>query len=313
MTMKVTEKKLSNDKLSLTATASIDEVNAALQQAHMGFAQAMGMKPEPGKTIEEAAKDQMGITNLDSIVEETAIASLVPHALDKRNIIPAFMPKAAPLGPFKRDQEFAFELEVQLKPKYELTSYDPVKIQAPKFFFDESLIDAQLDEVAARYTSYERDESAEDRPVAAGDTIKIALKATEDGEELKGLTTEGRSYAVGQGYMPPSFDSAVIGMKPGETKEFAFEGPGFDADMNETTKKIDATVTVLEIQKEVKPTIDDEWIKVHLPLAGDLDSMRADIRRDLEGASRMRYDAYIRELAAAEAAKRFEGKIADEV
>lgn len=312
--MKVTQKKIDSNTVHLDAIATAQEVDNALHSAQVAFAQSMGMRPEQGKTVAEAAKEQMGISDLNSIVEPQAIAALVPMALDKKNIIPAYMPKPVTKSKLKAGNDFSFSLDVKLRPEYELTSYEPVSFTAPKYTFDDSIVDMRLNELANNYTSYEKVEDVDsDYVIKSGDSIKIALEASEDGKRIDGLSTEGRTYCTGQGYMPEGFDKEVIGMKVGETKEFSFEGPGFDDDFNEITQTVDAKVTVVELQHEVKPEITDEWLKKNMPMVGGLDALRSDIRRDIEGATRAQYDAFIRQLAAAEAAKRFEGKIDDEV
>lgn len=312
--MKVNEKKIDDKRVHLDVIATAQEVDSALQAAQIAFAQSMGMRPEKDKTVAQAAEEQMGIKDLNSIVEPQAIGALVPMALDKKNIIPAFMPKPEAKGKLKPGEEFKFELDVTLRPNYELTSYEPVSFTAPKYTFDESVVDERLGELAENYASYEKvDDVDPDREVKSGDNIKIKLEASENGKRMEGLSTEGRTYSVGQGYMPDGFDEAIIGMKIGETKDFSFEGPGFDDDFNEITQNVDATVTVLELQEKVKPVIDDEWLKKNMPMVGGLDALKSDIRRDIEGATRKQYDAFIRQLAASEAAKRFQGSIEDEV
>lgn len=313
--MKVKQIKADDESVVLEATATSEEVNKVLHGAKVAFAQSMGMKPPaPGADIDAAAEEQMGIKDLDSIVGPSAIDALVPLAIDKKNLDPAYPPKAKAKSPIKRDADFTFEIEVALKPSYELTSYDPVEITVPAYAFDERAVDAQLAEMAKRYTAYVLDEEAPaDRVVEKGDHIKIALKATENGEELKGLSTPGRTYTAGEGYMPEGFEKEILGMRAGQTKEFSFEGPSFDDNLDEYTQTVDVVATVLGFEKEATPTIDDEWVKMNMPMFKGVEELKKNMGAELEKQNRMQYDAFIRQEAAAELAKRFEGKIADEV
>lgn len=313
--MKVKQIKKTDDVVSLEAVASAEEVNQALQAAKISFARSMGMKPPAqGQSIDQAAEDQMGIKDLDSIVEKAAIEALVPLALDKKNIVPLYPPQAVAKSPFKGNEEFRFEFDVALKPEYELSSYEPVSISVPPFSANSAVIDEQLKEMAQRYTTYTDDPSiSADKVVEKGDHIKIALKAFEDGKELEGLTTDGRTYTAGEGYMPEGFDQAILGMKVGETKEFTFEGPDLDEDMNERTQVVDATVTVLGFEKEDIPVIDDAWVQKNMPMYKNLDELKAEMTKGIEKQARAEYDAYVRQLAAQELIDRFQGKIPDEV
>lgn len=307
--MKVTLKKMGAEQVRLDCVATPAEVNKALHTAQLGFAQNMGLRPEEGKTVAQVAFEKMGIKNLDSIVEAEAISALMPFALDKKNLAPLFPPVPEPKEAFKRDREFSFSLVVTLKPAYELSSYDPVEITLPKYAFDESLVDAELAKMAQNYTTYVK---GEDKVLEKGDNCLIAIEAFENGKRHDMLSTEGRTYAVGQGYMPEGFDDQIVGMKPGDTKSFSFEGPSFDDDFNPITQTIDCTVTIKEVQVAKLPEIDDEWVKTTMPWYSSAEMLRGDIRRNIERSYRMEYDNYARTVAASELAKRFQGKIQDE-
>ena len=85
--MKVKQIKKDGDKITLEAVATAQEAAQALQAAKMAFAQSMGMKPPAqGQSIDQAAEEQMGIKNLSSIVEASAIDALAPLAVDKRGL-----------------------------------------------------------------------------------------------------------------------------------------------------------------------------------------------------------------------------------
>lgn len=329
--MKVSQKKVDGDKITLSAIASKDDVAKALQMAQEGFARSMGLQPDPSMTIAQAAEMRLGIKDLDTIVAPNAVEFLVSMALDKKNVMPSFMPKAETTQAPRRGSEFKFMLEVTLKPTYELNSYDPIEIEVARFSISEDEVEAELEKMAGSFTAYVKDESADpERPVQAGDYIKIKLEATQNGEQLKGLTTDGRTYVVGAGHMPQGFEDEVMGMKVGEEKEFDFAPPGpapdepailasseADPPSEDGSKKeespIHAKVKVLELQREQKPELDDAWVKVHMPFFKSAKEMRDNIRKSLEMRARESYDSYIRQIAAAELAKRFEGKISDEV
>ena len=289
--------------------ANEKDVNNALQLAAVAFANSMGLQPQADKTVAEVAEERMGIKDLDSVVEQGAIEALVPFALDKKNIVALFPPKPKSAGALRRDKPFAFTLEVTLKPEYELTSYDPVEITVPKFEVPAEAVDAQLEQMASGYTAYV---SAEPKPVEKGDCCLIAMECSENGEVLRGLTTEGRTYVAGEGYMPKGFDEQVIGMSPGETKTFTFEGPSVDENLNEVKQVVDCTVTVKEIQKAVRPTIDDEWVASNMPFYKSAQDLRDSIATSMERAQREEYDEFLRQSASAQAALRFEGSIPDE-
>ncbi|WP_371298257.1 trigger factor [Paraeggerthella sp.] len=220
--MKVTEKKLEDGLILLDAVVSTAEVSHALTMAQYGFAQQMGIQAQPGKPVAQAVEEQMGIKDLDAIVQQQAIEYLVPFAIDKRNIMPAYPPQPKAKEPLKRGQTFSFELRVAPKPEYELTSYDQVTITVPPLEVPESEVDAQIAQMAESYAEFVTDEP---HPVGAGDSMMLALEAFQGGERIENLSTDGRTYLMGMGLMPEAFESNLMGMEVGDTKSFSFEFP----------------------------------------------------------------------------------------
>src|SRR5699024_5026500 len=113
--MKVTEKKLDGGRIQLEAVASTAEVSHALTVAHRGFAQQMNLRVAPGGSVAQAAEKELGIKDLDAVVQQQAVEYLVPFAIDKRNITPAFPPVPKVASALKRGQTFSFSLVVTPK------------------------------------------------------------------------------------------------------------------------------------------------------------------------------------------------------
>lgn len=308
--MKVSTIKEPEGKKILEVTATAADVDKAFSIAEVNFANAMGIPPQPDMTAKEAIEKQLGINDLDSVISANIIDVLTPMAINQSGIMPAFPPQPNADGTPRRGKAFSFTMEISPKPDYELTSYDPVEIVMPKLTINEDEVDAQVQQLAERNIMYE---TADPKPLEKGDACLIAIKCYEDGEELTGLSTDGRTYIAGQGYMPADFDEHILGMEPGETREFKFEGPGLDADLKEYSKEYDCTVTLKEIQKPVTPVIDDAWLSEFLPMYSSLEDLRSDIRSNIQYRNEEQYEMYKRELAVKSLVDRFEGSIADDV
>ena len=308
--MKVVKKKADDGFVLLDCTASSQEVSEALNQASQAFCAQMGLRPQQGKTPAQVASEQLGIKNLDEAVTAQAIELLVPHAVNKWGVVPAFMPKAEQKTRLARGHAFQFELKAFPKPSYELEDYGPVKITIEPYKADEELVDRQISEMARQFTEFVEVDA---HPLEAHDSCLIKMRTTKDGEEIAGLTMDSRPFTLGMDLMPAGFDDHLIGMVPGDTRTFTFEGPGLDADMNEIMEEYEATVTLLSIQKEVVPVVNDEWVQKNLPMYADLADMREKIGKDLDKDRRKYYEDYKRNVAATELAKRFKGTIPDAI
>lgn len=308
--MKVVKKKAQDSYVEFDVTASSAEVSQALNLASEQFCAQMGIQPVSGKTPAQVVSERMGIKDLDTVIAPQAAEILIPRAIDKQGIMPAFTPTPQADLPLKRGRAFQFKLMVMPKPTYELPDYGPVSFVVQPFQPDEEEIDRQIGLMAKEYMTFVE---TDPEPIHAGDSCKLKLETTKDGERVPGLSFEGRSYTLGQDLMPKGFDEGIDGMEVGETRTFTFEGPGLDEDYNEIMETYECTATLLEHQKEVVPVINDEWIKSNMPLYKDYDDMRAKIGDEVNKERRKYYEDYKRNTAAAALAKRFDGRIADEI
>ncbi len=308
--MKVTQKKIDGDKYLLDCVASEEDVAKAFYTASVEFAGQMGLRPQKDMTVEQACREQLGITDLDSMVQGRALELIAPMALDKKDITPLFPPTPMGTTEFKRGKKFAFTMKVTPKPAYELTSYDPVEFTFPPFQADLSGVDSQIAQFAEQFSGYGT--AAEQHEVRKGDTCLLSIDASVDGVPLSGLNTDGRPFTAGEGFMPPQFEEAVIGMKPGETKSFTFEAPDWDPEAGERIQMVECTVSVKEIQEKQIPEINDEWVKTYMPMYRSVDDFRKSLEDQMTAQQREQYDSALRAQAASALTSRFKGSIADE-
>jgi len=308
--MKVVKKKLESGNYELDVTVSTQEVSECLNAASIQFCSKMGIQPMSNKTPAQAASEQMGVKDLDSVVTPQAVEALIPLAIEKSGLLPAYTPEANMKSPLRRGHTFAFSLEVMPKPQYELSSYDPVSIEVEPFQEDTETVEREIAKLAETYTTYV---ACDPHPIHKGDSALISIKATKNGEEIKGLSTDGRTYTMGLGYMPEGFDEGIDGMEPGETRTFTFQGPDIDENGETIYEDYECTVSVIEMQKETAPVINDEWVATNMPMYNNLADLRKEISKSANQVAHMQYDDYVRNVAAAELAKRFEGKIDDPI
>ena len=310
---KVIQKPATGNQVELTVTATAEEVNKALDNAQRYFAMNMNIYPQRDKTTAQVVEEATGIKDLDSVVENDAVQLLMPYALDKRGIVPAYPPEPLPNMQLKRNKEFSFRMFVLPKPDYELTSYDVPELTVPKFKANlGNAIDRQLEEMAEQNCTYEDCEG--EGPIAADSIFKMGLKMFENGVEDERLSTDGRTYIMGQGYLPEDFEKHIIGMKVGETRKFTCDMPDWDHEKNEpTTTPAECEATVVCMQKKVIPAITDEWVKNNIPMAFSLENLKETMEIQMSQAQRAQYDQYVKQRVVESLSNRFKGKIDDAV
>lgn len=304
--MKVVKSENKDGTVTLKASASPAEVSHAFNIAAGMFASQMGMQIDPSKPVIDQLKQVHNVLDPEAIVKKQAIEALVPFAIDKSGITPAYAPKAPTIADIENGKAFSFDVRVMPKPEYELTSYDSVSITIPPYTFPEEQLEAMVQRMAEDYAEYVTDDP---RPVVEGDAIKIALRCSIDGEEVEQFATDGRTYLLGRGILPAEFDKELLGMNVGDKKVFSVPMP----DGNAATTMMECTVTVLEMQKKVVSEVNDEWVSKYMPFYRDAAALRGGMRQRMEVELVRQYEEAKANMAAGEAAKRFKGSISDNV
>ena len=306
--MKVVKNEAANGYVNVKVDASPAEVTHAFATALESFAAQMGLQVDPSKPVLDQVKNGLKIADPESIVSQQAIANLVPFAVDKSGVVPAFDPKPRIAAPIQNGKAFSFDFNMLPKPVYELDSYDPVELTVPPFAVPDEQVDYQMRLLAESFTSFEADEP---HPVGSTDAFLLKLDALIDGKRNDQLSCESRAYQMGMDMMPPAFDENLLGMEVGEERHFVIEMP--DGMGQYSKKPLDCTVTILQMQKAVIPEIDDAFVAANLPFYKDAEALREAMRERMAKDLRRNYDDMLQNLATNEIANRFSGKIEDAV
>ena len=313
--MKIKSSETPDGKIELKVVAEPAKVQEAIRFVDFQLAMQNGIPPQEPEKLSEAVKAKVGEAYYSSFVDFQVPVFLAPFAVTEQKLQIIGPPKVTTTGiKVEPGKELGFTVQVIPKPTYEIEDFSPVKIQVPTAKVNEAEIDQQLVMMAENYTVYEKDE---DHPVHDGDDIVFAIATVDQkGEEVPSLTAERRAYKVGQGFLPGGFDEHLVGMDVGETKTFDVTSVDFkrsDLDDPEATETFTFTVTVKEIQRKVIPAITDTWVEKNIPGMKTVPELREEIRKQGLLHREQELDGMKTFLAASEFAKRFKGRIDDEL
>ena len=133
------------------------------------------------------------------------------------------------------------------------------------------------------------------RPHAEGaaedDRVTIDFAGSVDGVPFEGGKAEGFQFVIGEGQMLPQFDSAVRGMKAGESKTFPLQFPADYQGKDVAGKEADFIVTVNKIEAQHLPPVDESFAKALGIGGGTVEALRADVRKNLEREVKFRVQA----------------------
>ena len=116
----------------------------------------------------------------------------------------------------------------------------------------------------------------------AGDRITIDFEGKIDGEPFPGGKAEAFQFMIGEGQMLEAFDSAVRGMKVGESKTFPLAFPADYHGADVAGKEADFLVTVKKIEAQNLPDVNEAFAKALGIADASIEGLRADIKKNLE-------------------------------
>lgn len=103
-----------------------------------------------------------------------------------------------------------------------------------------------------------------------------------DGEVFEGGKAEDFQFILGDGQMLKEFEEATRGMKFGESKTFPLAFPAEYHGKEVAGKTADFMVTLKKVEAAHLPEVDDALAKALGIASGNVDGLRADIRKNLE-------------------------------
>jgi len=200
------------------------------------------------------------------------------EALAKEEIRPAGQPTIEPLEEEQEGEDFSYTAVFEVFPQVELSDLSKIKVEKAESSVEDSDIDEMLETLRKQNATFETVE----RAAADDDTVVIDFKGSIDGEEFQGGSAEGQSLALGSGSMIPGFESGIVGMNVGETRNVEVTFPkDYQAEELQGKDAVFA-ITLNEVKESSLPDIDEEFMVKFGVEGGDMDAFRTEIKANME-------------------------------
>lgn len=121
-----------------------------------------------------------------------------------------------------------------------------------------------------------------DRAAAAGDQVVVDFLGKKDGVPFQGGEATDFPFVIGSGSMLADFESAVTGLKAGESKTFEMTFPADYHAKDLAGQTVSFEVTVKKVSEGILPELDAEFAKSLGIADGDIGKMRAEIENNLK-------------------------------
>ena len=145
-----------------------------------------------------------------------------------------------------------------------------------------ALKDADIENTIATLRKQRAVFEATDRAAQNEDQVRIDFSGKLNGVVFEGGEGKNIKVVLGLGRMLPDFESAILGMKAGQTKTFDMTFPADYHGKDVAGKQVTFTIMLHEVEAPRLPELDAEFAKALGITDGDLNKLRAEIRNNME-------------------------------
>ena len=174
----------------------------------------------------------------------------------------------------------SFDATFEVYPEVKIGDLSQAEIERVSTEVTEAAIDRTIEILRKQRRTFGL--RAKDEAAVEGDRITIDFEGKIDGEPFAGGKGEDFPFIIGEGQMLEQFDSAVRGMKVGESKTFPLQFPADYHGADVAGKEADFMVTVKKIEAQNLPAVDDALARSLGIKEGTVEGLRADVKKNLE-------------------------------
>ncbi len=201
--------------------------------------------------------------------------------------------------------DLEFDVDVYVRPEYELSSYEPVYLHRPDATVTDEQVNAQIIREMNRFATFEDS----DEPAAEGDCLQVNMSTLVNGAPDMGLSGDAIAIILSSDVMPKGFVNEVVGMAKGDKKEFSFDNLE-----KGNIVHYRCSVELLDKKVRVVPELTDEFVRTQLSQDDKtVEEFRARVRDYVAKREGEGDPGQLEALADTQLGERLRGAIPDEL
>lgn len=212
-------------------------------------------------------------------VINTEVGRALDKVIEESKLRIAGTPNVEPKTEGVEEGFMGFSATFEVYPEVAVPDLAQLEVKRTNVQVGEEEIQRTIDILRKQRADYQ---AREGREAQDNDRVTLDFVGTIDGEPFEGGSAEGFSFVLGQGRMLPEFETAVRGLKAGDTKTFPLEFPEDYAGKEVAGKKAEFQITVTEVAEGILPELDSEFAKSLGQAEGDVEKLLADVRANIE-------------------------------
>ena len=184
------------------------------------------------------------------------------------------------------DGSFSYVATFEVYPDFDPIFNDAIQISRPAV----EILSIDIDEMVDSLRKQKSEFNSVDRAAVDGDQLVIDFKGRLDGEEFEGGQAEEHLLVLGSGSMIEGFESQLIGVSAEEQKTIQVTFPEDYQAEDLAGKAVEFEISVREVKESHLPELNEALIKSFGIDDGNLDSLRADIKKNMSRELKQRID-----------------------
>ena len=248
----------------------------------------------PGKVPMKMVAQQYGPQVRNEVITD-AVQSGFADAVRDQNVRVAGYPRIEPKANAALADKLEFSAVFEVYPDIQLGDLSTVSVERPVAEVGPEDVAHTIDVLRKQRVRYE----PVTRAAATGDRATVDFSGRIDGVEFPGGQAKDFAIILGEARMLPEFETAITGMKAGETKSFGLVFPADYHGKEVAGKAADFTLTVKAIEEPKLPEVDAEFAKAFGIASGSLTDLNAEIESNLKLELKRKIDGRLKDQALA--------------
>jgi len=273
--------------ITLPAVEIDDEVQSRLKRLARSV-KMHGFRPGkvPLKVVAQQYADQVRREVLGDALQKS-----FGDAIREQNLKVAGYPRFEPMTAAGSEPQVEFSATFEIYPEIAVGDISKTTITRPLINIGEAEVDRTLEIMRKQRANFE----PVARAAALGDKVTLDFAGKIDGHEFDGGKGENFGVILGEGRLLKEFENHVVGMESGGARTFEIRFPEDYHGKELAGKTATFDVKLKQIAEPKLPPVDAEFAKSLGVADGNLDTMRGEIRENLERETKRRISARLKD------------------
>ena len=215
---------------------------------------------------------------IEAYTLETAVDQGLRKSVEENELAIVGTPEAKKVD-FNEDGNLVMVVDVETYPEIELKKYTGLELTKDVYEITEELVDATIN----RFRKEKAEITVLDGPAEEGCIMHLDMQELDDeGKAIAGKKYDNITVHIGEGKFDPELEKQLIGLKADEEKEIAKVYPDDFPQKEYAGKKERYLVKVKNIEQEILPELNDEFVKDLGESFETVEELRKTARENLE-------------------------------